>query len=165
MNANQSMFFSALKTAYADLFANDPAYAYSASKCTAVEMAEKMIVAAVEGRANMSGEGFKRACKACAIPHTQKSIDLFLSAHTPIPAPDAPPSSRAARRIQVIGLSNVYAAMSGVARINRAHDLVTLEYTDGTREAGKVSAARWAEICSEPFAIVSEIQAQRVPSN
>ncbi len=123
-----------------------------------------MLVAAVEGRANVSGGGFKRACKACASPHTQKSIDAFLSAHTPIPKPDAPPSPRAARRVQVIGLSNIQAAMSGVTRINRAHDLVTLEYTDGTREAGKVSAARWAEICENPFAIVSEIQSQRTPA-
>lgn len=58
---------------------------------------------------------------------------------------------------------NAASTVGGSAETLTLTFLVTLEYTDGTREAGKVSAARWAEICSEPFAIVSEIQAQRVP--
>lgn len=159
--ANQDNFLAALKTAYADLFANDPAYAFSASKLTAPEMAEKMMIAIMSGSANLGGEGIKRACKVCGIAHSQRAADAFLDIAKPAPAVAAP---RVARKVQVIGLSNVQAAMSGVSRINRAHDLVTLEYTDGKREAGKVSDARWAEICENPFAIVSEIQGQRIPA-
>lgn len=66
--------------------------------------------------------------------------------------------------ISTIILPNVQAAMSGVWRIDRAHELVTLTYSDGTREAGKVGAARWAEISANPFSIVSEVQAQRAPA-
>jgi len=58
-------------------------------------------------------------------------------------------------------LPNIQAMMTGVWRIDRAHDLVTLTYTDNTREAGKVTAARWQEIHQMPFAIISEVQSQR----
>lgn len=160
MTPDQTNFLAALQIAYADLFANDPAYEYSASKCTAVEMAEKMIVAAISGRANVSGDGFKRACAAVGIAHTQKAIDAFLGVEKPV----ATPKTSRPSKVETIGLSNITVSLTGVARIDRAHDLVTLTYTDHTREAGKVSSARWQEIRENPFAIVSEIQSQRVPA-
>ena len=59
--------------------------------------------------------------------------------------------------------TGIISMMTGVWRIQRAHDLVVLEYTDGTREAGKVPLRRWVEIEGNVFAIVSEVQSQRVP--
>jgi hypothetical protein len=162
MNANQQMFFGALKTAYTGLFASDPAYAYSASKCTAVEMAEKMLIAAIAGTANTNGQGFAMACKACAIPHTKKSIAAFLGSASPIPRTDAPPSVRP-RKVRVLALSGVHSAMTGVRLIQFAHDLVTLEYTDGTREAALFKPAEIALLGESCFAIVSAVQAKRPP--
>lgn len=70
----------------------------------------------------------------------------------------------AVKHVLNIILPNIQAAMTGVWRIQRAHDLVTLEYTDGTREAGIVKLPRWIQIADNPFAIVSEVQSQRVPA-
>lgn len=61
-------------------------------------------------------------------------------------------------------LPNVQAMMTGVWRIQKAHDLVTLEYIDGTREAGIVKLPRWMQIADNPFAIVGEVQSQRKPA-
>lgn len=65
---------------------------------------------------------------------------------------------------QQLILPKAAAMISGVWRIQRAHDLVTLEYEDGTREAAKISAAKWHEIQDLPLRIVSEVQSQRVPA-
>ena len=65
------------------------------------------------------------------------------------------------RKVLSIILPNVQAAMTGVCSIQRAHGLVTLEYTDGTREAANITAERWAAISENPFAIVGEVQGQR----
>lgn len=164
MNANQQMFFGALKTAYAGLFASDPAYSYSASKCTAVEMAEKMLMAAIGGTANTNGQGFAMACKACAIPHNKKSINAFLQTVTAIPAPDAKPAVKP-RKVSTLILTGVQAAMTAVWRINYAHSLVTLEYSDGSSEASKVTEAEWLAVHENPLAIVSLVQSKRVPAN
>ncbi len=64
--------------------------------------------------------------------------------------------------VSTIILPNIQAMMTGVWRIDRAHDLVTLTYSDNTREAAKIIAPRWKEISGNPFAIVSEVQSQRV---
>lgn len=47
--------------------------------------------------------------------------------------------------LQII-LPRVESMMSGVFRILKAHDLVTMEYTDGTRESGNIPTERWDEI-------------------
>lgn len=60
---------------------------------------------------------------------------------------------------------NVQTAMTGVWRILKTHDLVTLEYSDLTRESGTVPLKRWNEIQDNVFAIVSEVQSQRKPAN
>lgn len=85
LNPAQAQFHAALVAAYTDLFANDPAYAYSASKCTPVELADKMTAAAIAGSASYTGSGFKLAAKACGIKHTAKSINAFLGP-SPLPA-------------------------------------------------------------------------------
>jgi hypothetical protein len=65
------------------------------------------------------------------------------------------------KSVLTIILPNIQAMICGVWRIDRAHELVTLTYTDGTREAGKVPLSRWSTIHDNPFAIVSEIQSRR----
>lgn len=157
--ANQINFLAALQITYADLFATDPAYAYSASKCTPEEMGEKMIAAAMAGSASVTGPGFRHACNAVGIAHTKGAIDSFLGVERAAPKPAAKP-----RKVVTLALSNITTMMTGVSRIDRAHDLVTLTYSDGNREAAKISTARWNEIHENPIAIVSDVQAQRVPT-
>jgi hypothetical protein len=65
------------------------------------------------------------------------------------------------KSVLTIILPNIQAMICGVWRIDRAHELVTLTYADGTREAGKVPLARWSNIKDNPFSIVSEVQSQR----
>lgn len=157
----QDQFLAALKTAYVELFDTDPGYAYSASKYTGAQMAEKMFAATLARSANTTGAGFSIACKICGIAHTGKAIDAFLGVAAP--AKVAKPSPRA-RKVLVIGLSNIEAMMSGVARIQRAHELVTLHYTDGKTESGLIKNADWLAICEKPFVIVSAVQSQRQPA-
>lgn len=77
---NTTQFETALTEAYRDLFANDPEYAYSASRCTPESLAAKMTAGLATGAANKDGEGIKRACRAMKIPHTYKAIRAFLTA-------------------------------------------------------------------------------------
>ena len=58
-------------------------------------------------------------------------------------------------------LPNIQCAMSGVWRIQRVHELVVLNYTDGSTEAADVPLTKWAEIHQEPFRIISEVQSKR----
>lgn len=78
--ANVAALRKELTAAYTELFKTDPAFAYSASKLTPAELAEKMTVATVRGSASNTGPGFRRACKALSIPHTAKAIDAFIFA-------------------------------------------------------------------------------------
>ena len=78
--ANLATFESHLADAYKDLFANDPEYAYAASRATPTELAYKMSVGLAAGEANKAGKGIKRACKAVGIKHTYKAIQDYLSA-------------------------------------------------------------------------------------
>jgi len=63
--------------------------------------------------------------------------------------------------VQQMILPNVQSIMTGVWRILRAHNLVTLEYTNGSRESGMISTSKWGEIGGQPLAIISEVQAQQ----
>lgn len=65
------------------------------------------------------------------------------------------------KNLSHIILPNDLAMISGVWRIQRSHELVTLEYTDGTREAAIIPPEKWARIYTEPLRIVSTVQAQR----
>lgn len=78
--ASLATFESHLVDAYKDLFANDPEYAYAASRVTPTELAYKMSVGLATGEANKDGEGIKRACKAVGIKHTYKAIRDYLTA-------------------------------------------------------------------------------------
>jgi hypothetical protein len=60
-----------------------------------------------------------------------------------------------------IVLPTISSMMTGVWKIDRAHDLVTLTYENHTREAGMITIKRWEEIKDNNFAIVSEVQSQR----
>jgi hypothetical protein len=78
--SNLDKFTQALELAYVDLFANNPEYAYSASRTTPQALASKMASCLVTGDANKYGEGIRRACKACGIKQTYKAISAFLQA-------------------------------------------------------------------------------------
>lgn len=75
---NREKFRAALEEAYIYLFANDPEYAYSASRITPALLAEKMTNAMIDNTANHEGAGFRRACKAVGIKHTRTAIRAYL---------------------------------------------------------------------------------------
>lgn len=76
--ARFDLFAATLAEQYADLFVNDPEYAYSASKCTPDSLARKMTIGLTSGRANKDGAGIKRTCKALGINYTYKAIREYL---------------------------------------------------------------------------------------
>jgi hypothetical protein len=85
--ANRAIFELHLMRAYADLFVNDPEYAYSAARCTPSELAYKMTLGLARNEANKDGgrlpcnlKGIKRACKLLGIKYTYKAIDEYLNA-------------------------------------------------------------------------------------
>ena len=51
--------------------------------------------------------------------------------------------------------------MTGVWRVERAHGLTMLTYTDNTREGAMIPDARWNEISGNLFSIVREVQDAR----
>ena len=65
------------------------------------------------------------------------------------------------KKVWHIILPNIQAMICGVYCIIKAHNLITLVYTDNTRESGLILNKRWAEIHEKPFDIVSEVQSQR----
>lgn len=77
--ARVDVFFLKLAAHYADLFANDPEYAYSASRTTPHDLARKMTIGLDTGSANKDGDGIKRTCRELGIPHTYKAIRAYLS--------------------------------------------------------------------------------------
>ncbi len=89
-------------------------------------------------------------CNDCGLPHDSETSDCY---HNEGNAP----------RSKVLNIipSKVEALMHGVWRIMRAHDLVTLEYTDGQRESAMIPVKRWSEIHNNTFSIVGEVQRQR----
>ena len=78
--ANRAIFELHLTRAYADLFDNDPEYAYSAARCTPSGLAYKMTLGLAKNEANKDGEGIKRVCKLLGIKYTYKAIDEYLNA-------------------------------------------------------------------------------------
>jgi hypothetical protein len=76
---NLDAFCAFLSAKYAELFANDPEYSYSASKCTPGELARKMALALDRGSANKAGKAIAAACRHFGIPHTYKAIRAFLA--------------------------------------------------------------------------------------
>ncbi len=65
-------------------------------------------------------------------------------------------------RVLNLILPRAEAMMTGVWRILKAHDLVTLEYTDGQRESAIIPISRWLKIRNNTFSIVGEVQSHRV---
>ena len=65
------------------------------------------------------------------------------------------------KSIQVQIFPNIEAMTTGVRRIEREHEGVTLNYYDGSTEKGEISTGKWNEIHRSPFAVISEVQSQR----
>lgn len=168
--AQQAQFQEALAAAYANLFATDADYAFSAKSCTPESLAEKMTDAAMRGSANVTGRGFAAACRAVGIPHTGKAIDAFLGVAAPVkPAKVARPA-----RSYMLAASGLESIMSGVCAAFAAGDSVTLKYSDGSSETA--DCAEQAEAirnyakdsrCEAPafFSIVSAVQSKRATVN
>jgi len=77
-DTNRERFIMALTAAYVELFANDPEYAYSASRCTPEGLAVKMTDSMIANTANHEGAGFRKACKAVGLKHTRTAIRAYL---------------------------------------------------------------------------------------
>ena len=77
---NLDAFYEELKAQYAELFANDPEYAYSAAHISPADLARKMTLGLDSGSANKDGKAITRACKKFGIPHTYKAIRCFFNA-------------------------------------------------------------------------------------
>ncbi len=65
------------------------------------------------------------------------------------------------KKILNIVLPTIQAMMTGVWRIQRAHNLTVLHYTDGTTESGEINEIEWRDIGNEPFQVISRVQSQR----
>jgi len=78
--SNREAFQAELTRQYADLFTNDPEYAFSATHTTPEALAQKMTAGLETGAANNDGEGIKRTCKHFKIAHTYKAIRAFFNA-------------------------------------------------------------------------------------
>lgn len=72
-------FNDRLAIIYAELFENDPEYAYAKSRTTPEGLARKMTLALDRGEANKDGDGIRRTCEFFGIPHTYKAIRAFLN--------------------------------------------------------------------------------------
>ena len=77
--SNYEKFKEELEKQYDNLFVNDSEYAYSASKTTPKELAEKMTDCLKRGSANKEGIGIKNTCKKFGIKYTYKDIIKFLN--------------------------------------------------------------------------------------
>lgn len=77
--SNKDTFRAALIAKYADLFANDPEYAYSAARNTPEQLADKMMPGLATGDASKDGAGIKHACKVCGIKYTYAAIRAYLT--------------------------------------------------------------------------------------
>ncbi len=120
---NQILFADALRNAYAELFATDADYAYSASKTTPEGLADRMVNAFITGSGSHTGKGVQMACKACEISHTAKAVFEFVGYVAPQKPAKVLKTASNARKVTTIGLSNIHALMTGVSRIDRAADL------------------------------------------
>lgn len=77
---NLETFYETLTAQYAELFVNDPEYAYVASLHTPATLARKMTLGLDCGSANKDGLGIKRTCKELGIEYTYKAIRAYLNA-------------------------------------------------------------------------------------
>ena len=84
--ANRAIFELHLQRAYTNLFANDPKYAYIASRCTPSELAYKVTLGLAKNKADKDGEGVKSVCKLLKIQYTYKAIYEYLNAAEVAPA-------------------------------------------------------------------------------
>ncbi len=159
-DTEHATFKAALVAAYSELFKISADYAYSASKTTPEILADRMFAAVLNGSANVTGSGFRMACKACGINHTGKAIDTYLGIEKPASVkPVAKP-----RKVSTLILSRLDSMMTAVWRINYAHGLAVLEYSDGSRESAKLTDGEWLAVADKPLSIVSLVQSKRVPA-
>ena len=73
---NKAKFQQALTDTFTELF-KTPGYAMAAAKTTPALLAERMLKN-IYG-SEVTGEGFKQACKACGIKNTRKEITAFFN--------------------------------------------------------------------------------------
>lgn len=78
LRANREKFRELLAKEYADLFANNTDYSYSASLNTPEGLAAKMMAALTRGSANKDGIAIRRVCKALGLKHTYRDIESFI---------------------------------------------------------------------------------------
>lgn len=74
MKVTKEQFLEVYTVELADCFANDPDYAYSASRTTPEALAEKMFESLYAGTANKQGKAIARTLKKLGIKPTYKAI-------------------------------------------------------------------------------------------
>ena len=81
---------------------------------------------------------------------------------TAIGAPEAPkqqPQHEVMRKnVLNIILPRPESLVTGVWRILKAHDLVTLEFSDGNRKSAIIKPDRWAKIHTDSLAIIYDVR-------
>lgn len=75
---NVIAFQAELERQYTRLFAEDPEYAFAASRTTPADLAAKMTESLATGGANKDGTGIKNTCKVLGIKHTYAAIREYL---------------------------------------------------------------------------------------
>lgn len=65
------------------------------------------------------------------------------------------------RKVSTLILPRIEGMMTGVWKIDRAHELVVLTYEDGKTESAKITAVDWIALGNNPIKIVGAVQAQR----
>jgi len=78
LSNNTITFRAELARQYVDLFKTDPDYAYSASRSTPEQLADKMTASLATGAANKDGKGIRRTCTALGIKYTYAAIREYL---------------------------------------------------------------------------------------
>jgi hypothetical protein len=76
---NIGTFRDLLTGKYTELFANDPDYAYSASRIDPETLANKMTIGLGAGTANKDGKAIRYACRTLGIKHTYKAINAYFN--------------------------------------------------------------------------------------
>lgn len=78
LTGNALLFACTLEKEYDYRFKNDPDYAYSASRISSKDLAEKMTRSLIAGTASKDGAAMRSACKQLGIGYTYRAIETFL---------------------------------------------------------------------------------------
>jgi hypothetical protein len=77
---NLDAFYERLTHEYHHRFAEDPEYAYAASRTEPETLARRMTLGIENGTATIAGSAIRATCRHFGIPHTYKAIRAFLLA-------------------------------------------------------------------------------------